>query len=158
MFGIMVDIILWKCWDWETYCKVFLVSFQISRSKATREMNNHHRQLFRDHFKLAEISTSSKSSNHNWVHIKALQFKLTARQSDSFVMSCYRPQTKFVKVMFLHLSVIPLTGGCLPQYMLGYTPQADPPPPGADTSPWDQTPLEQTPLPPCAVHAGRYRQ
>ena len=36
------------------------------------------------------------------------------------------------KVIFLHLSVILFTGGCLPQCMLGY-------PPGADT------PREQTP-------------
>ena len=36
--------------------------------------------------------------------------------------SCYRLQTKFAKVMFLHLSVILFRGGCLPQCMLGYTP------------------------------------
>ena len=58
------------------------------------------------------------------------------------------------KVIFLHLSVILFTGGCLPQCMLGYpeqtppgarhTPQADTHIPGADT-PQDQThPLEQT--------------
>ena len=63
----------------------------------------------------------------------------------------YRPQTKFAKVMFLHLSVILFTGGCLPQCMLGYTPSgADTPwsrhPPGADI-PSQQTPLEQTPTP-----------
>ena len=34
----------------------------------------------------------------------------------------YCLQMKFVKVMFLHLSVILFTGGCLPQCMLGYTP------------------------------------
>ena len=58
----------------------------------------------------------------------------------------YRPQTKFAKVMFLHLSVILFTGGCMPQCMMGYThlvadtpspPGADIPgnrhPPGADT-------------------------
>ena len=67
----------------------------------------------------------------------------------------YRPQTKFAKVMFLHLSVILITGGggCLPQCMLGSIPQdkrqtspdqrqtplgpeADPPGPEADTLPW----------------------
>ena len=43
--------------------------------------------------------------------------------------SCYRPQTKFAKVIFLHLSVShSVHGGGLPQCMLGYTP-----PTGADT-------------------------
>ena len=56
---------------------------------------------------------------------------------------------KFAKVMFLHLSVShSVHRGCLPQCMLGYTPQplgADtPPPPGAGT--------------PFTVHAGRYGQ
>ena len=37
----------------------------------------------------------------------------------------YRPQRSCGKVMFLHLSVILSTGGCLPQCMLGYTPPAD---------------------------------
>ena len=46
----------------------------------------------------------------------------------------YRPQTKFAKVMFLHLSVILFTwGGCLPQCMLGYTPSRADIPLGADT-------------------------
>ena len=48
------------------------------------------------------------------------------------------------KVIFLHLSVILLTGGVLPQCMLGYHP-----PPGADTTtPWSRHPPEQTPLGP----------
>ena len=37
----------------------------------------------------------------------------------------YRPQTKFVKVMFLHLSVshsVHSGRGCLPPFMLGYRP------------------------------------
>ena len=73
-------------------------------------------------------------------------------------MFCYRPQTKFAKVMFLHLSVShSVHRGCLPQCMLGYIhPQADTPsqeqtttrsrhplrsryPLGADT-PQEQTP------------------
>ena len=45
--------------------------------------------------------------------------------------------------MFLQVSVILLTRGCLPQCMLGYTP------PGADTpreqTPWSRHPPEQTP-------------
>ena len=51
--------------------------------------------------------------------------------------TCYRPQTKFAKVMFLHLSVshsVHKGGGCLPQCMLGYTPRSRHPP-GADTPP-----------------------
>ena len=34
----------------------------------------------------------------------------------------YRPQTKFAKGMFLHVSVCPQGVGCLPHCMLGYTP------------------------------------
>ena len=62
-----------------------IVSFQIWRSKATRETNNDHRQLFPDHLK---TSASSKSASHNRVHIKALQLKLTDSHSDSSFMSC----------------------------------------------------------------------
>ncbi len=51
----------------------------------------------------------------------------------------YRLQTKFAKVMFLHLSVSHcLQGGCLPQCMLRYIPP-------------EQTPQEQTP-PPVSKH------
>ena len=63
----------------------------------------------------------------------------------------YRPQTKFAKVMFLHVSVILSTRrGGLSQCMPGYPPEQTPPGtrhthPGADT-------------PPYAVHAGRYGQ
>ena len=57
---------------------------------------------------------------------------------------CYRPQTMFAKVMFLHLSVILFTGGGLQQCN-----------PGIHTP----LPREQTThLPPCAVHAGRCGQ
>ena len=53
------------------------------------------------------------------------------------------------KVMFLHLSVILFTGGCLPQCMLGYTPHGQTPPLGRHP-PWadtlhGQTPPRQTP-------------
>ena len=56
----------------------------------------------------------------------------------------YRPQTKFAKVMFLHLSVSHSVhrGGCLPQCILGYTPL------GADT------PREQTCPPPAQCMLG----
>ena len=61
----------------------------------------------------------------------------------------YRPQTKFAKVMFLHLSVSHSVhmGGHLPQCMLGY---ADPLP--------RSRPLGAEIPPPPAVHAGRYGQ
>ena len=112
---------------------------------------------------------------------------------------CYDPLLKSDdKVQFTHIyllpamklgqgyvftvSVILLTGGCLPQCMLGYTPpheqtlpeqtplRADIPlgadPPGADTPLGVDTPQEQTPpgadIPqsrhPPAEHAGRYSQ
>ena len=78
----------------------------------------------------------------------------------------YRPQTKFAKVMFLHVSVILSTGGGLPQCMLGYHPpeQTPPPRPGthplrADT-PWTRHPPPSgaDTSPPGAVHARRYGQ
>ena len=66
-----------------------------------------------------------------------------------------RPQRSWAKVMFLQASVILLTGGGLPQCMLGYTPWEQTPPtsrhpheqtpphrhpPGTDTPLWEQTP------------------
>ena len=63
----------------------------------------------------------------------------------------YHLQQSWGKVMYLEASVILLTGGGLPQCMLGYHPLgADPPgadPPGADT-PQEQTPSGADPLPP----------
>ena len=79
------------------------------------------------------------------------------------VIDCYRPQRSWAKVMFLQASVILLTGGCLPQCMLGYTPpkSRQPPksrhpqsrhpsksrhPPETDTPPGSRhPPQEQTP-------------
>ena len=67
----------------------------------------------------------------------------------------YRPQMKFVKVMFLHMSVSHCSGGVLPQCMLGYPPGADtlreqtPPsgtPPSLAHPPLWHTPLWHTPL------------
>ena len=59
-------------------------------------------------------------------------------------LTCYHPQTKFAKVMFLHLSVILFTGGgCLPQCMLGYTP------PGPEADP----PQDPRQTPPCGRYA-----
>ena len=65
----------------------------------------------------------------------------------------YRPQTKFAKVMFLHLPVShSVHRGCLPQCMLGYTH------PGS-RHPWEQTPppQEQTPLQEQTTSRSRHR-
>ena len=70
----------------------------------------------------------------------------------------YRPQTKFAKVMFLHMSVCPQGGGvcpiaCWDTHPRGRHPLGRPPlgrhPPGQ--TPPGQTPPGQTP--PCVVHA-----
>ena len=61
----------------------------------------------------------------------------------------YRPQTKFAKVMFLHVSVILSTGGGVPG-------QVHPPEPGnLDT---DQVHPPGTRYTPRPVYAGRYGQ
>ena len=57
----------------------------------------------------------------------------------------YRPQRSWAKVMFLQASVILLTGGCLPQCMLGYTPPGSRHHPPRQTPPWSRPPLKQTP-------------
>ena len=73
--------------------------------------------------------------------------------SDGFPAShinSYRPQTKFAKVMFLHLSVILSTGGGSASVHAGIPPPQSRHPPGTDTppgtdappgtdTPWDQT-------------------
>ena len=60
-------------------------------------------------------------------------------QGPDYICYFYRPQTKFAKVMFLHLSVsYSVHGGVLPQCMLGY--------------PRDQAPPEQTHTPPRSRH------
>ena len=86
----------------------------------------------------------------------------------------YRPQRSWGKVMFLHVSVILFIGGSAsvhagipPPPTTAGTPSGAGTPLGAGTtqeqmppkeqSPREQTPQEQVP-PPCAVHAGRYRQ
>ena len=66
------------------------------------------------------------------------------------MLSCYRPQRSWGKVMFSQACVILFTEGCLPQCMLGYhTPPWDQAPPGTDTPrtrhPRPGTPREQTP-------------
>ena len=54
----------------------------------------------------------------------------------------YQPQRSWAKVMFLQVSVILPTGGCLPQCMLGYHTL-----PGADTPLGADTPQSRHPLP-----------
>ena len=72
----------------------------------------------------------------------------------------YRPQRSWAKVMFLQASVILLTGGCLSQCMLGYTPppRADSMPrsrhPPKQTPPWSRAPQEQPPGADTPPHPG----
>ena len=72
--------------------------------------------------------------------MKCLKFTLVTISWHKYDANCnYHPQTKFAKVMFLHLSVShSVHGGGLPQCMLGY-----PPGPGTPGSrhppPWEQT-------------------
>ena len=77
-----------------------------------------------------------------------------------YFLSSYRPQTKFAKVMFLHVSVSHSVhrGRGLAQYMEGYTPPPDQrqaPPPRSGTPHRRHPPGPDTPH---AVHAGRYGQ
>ena len=72
------------------------------------------------------------------------------------MLSCYCPQTKFAKVMFLQVSVCPQEG-CLPHCMLGHTPwqvhpregttpsRYTPTTPRAGTPPWQVHPRAGTP-------------
>ena len=71
----------------------------------------------------------------------------------------YRPQTKFAKVMFLHLSISHSVhrGVCLSACWDSRTPSGAHTPQEQTHTPGADTPQEQTP-PPCAVHAGRYGQ
>ena len=54
--------------------------------------------------------------------------------------TCYRPQTKFVKVMFLQMSVILFTGGVCLSACWDTSPRSRPP--------WEQTPPRSRPPPP----------
>ena len=72
----------------------------------------------------------------------------------------YRPQTKFAKVMFLHVSVCPRGRGVhgqVPPHRPGSPPgPGTPPRPG--TPPWTRYTPRLFTHPPRAVHAGRYGQ
>ena len=63
------------------------------------------------------------------------------------MFSCYRPQTKFAKVVFLHLSVILFSGGVCLSACLGYTPPGSRHPPREQIppTPMSRHPPEQTP-------------
>ena len=79
--------------------------------------------------------------------------------SDNQIHNIYRPQTKFAKVMFLHVSVCPQgVPGQVPP-VGRYTPLAGTPPwPGTPQAgtPWAGTPPVGRYTTPGAVHAGRY--
>ena len=107
------------------------------------------------------VSSAVPYANHHYsfVLISARLFVVMSMQhltlkdySLSTIVHIYRPQTKFAKVMFLHLSVSPLFTGwwwyTLPR--TGTPPrQVHPPgqtPPGAGTSPDRYTPLGRHPL------------
>ena len=74
------------------------------------------------------------------MHVKR-EWKTIIEQKDDVItnmlcmdeLHCYRPQRNYGKVMFLHLSVILFTGGCVGRH----SPQ--PETPWADTSPSGQT-------------------
>ena len=83
--------------------------------------------------------------------------------------SSYRPQTKFAKVMFLHLSVshsvhrgvsASVHAGTHPPWVQtppgADTPQEADTPKEADTPPRKRTPPGSRHPPSCTVHAGRY--
>ena len=56
-------------------------------------------------------------------------FSISIRKGKFEMVSIITGRNEVVaKVMFLQVSVILLTGGCLPQCMLGYHPQSRPPP------------------------------
>ena len=103
-------------------------------------------KFYRDVTLKASVSTSQMShSTHVTMKSKHIKYNHLLSSPESLSVEpltavgfwdFYRPQTKFAKVMFLHLSVshsVHREGGCLPQWMLGYT-----------TSPWADTPRADT--------------
>ena len=82
-----------------------------------------------------------------------VQHLICTLQCFLFCQTNYRPQRSWAKVIFSQVCVknsVHRGGGCLPQCMLGYTPQEQTPPgsrhpPGADTPLGADTPREQTP-------------
>ena len=75
------------------------------------------------------------------------------------VLTFFRPQRSWSKVMFLHLSLILFTGrGCLPQCMLGYIPLGGDPPGRhqVDTLPPRKTPPGSSAYWEIRATSGRY--
>ena len=88
-----------------------------------------------------------------WITSQCLQLK------GLFPSSSYRPQTKFAKVMILHVSVCPQGRG---EYLVRYLPWVGTPPgrfiSQAGTPPRQVPPGQVQTPPPRAVHASRYGQ
>ena len=75
------------------------------------------------HTPLSAVQTAMRQIEaRNFLHpkISILVNHVKLTHNLFFRISPYRPQTKFAKVMFLHVSVILSMGGCLPHCMLGY--------------------------------------
>ena len=72
--------------------------------------------------------------------LRPILHRIVLKRSNCVTSDCYRPETKFAKVMLSQVSVCPQGGlplvpwGCLP------------PPPGRHPSPWADTPWKDTPL------------
>ena len=111
------------------------------------------------------VQNSTRRNVIIWRHVPtSLDYRDMLRRR--WLLRC-RPQTKFAKVMFLHMSVILSTGGRVCPSACW---DAHPPGPEAGTPPQDQrqTPPQtrgrlppdqrQNPSPTGAVHAGRYGQ
>ena len=69
-----------------------------------RRKNNHcSHQPFPDHCELAETMASSKSSSHNQVHTKALQFKLSVTPCRNFSNFFLKTTRSIISVQILVL-------------------------------------------------------
>ena len=90
-----------------------------------------------DRCKNITLPQTSFAGGKYCVHVPSVWYEWTGDSSEqvSLFLRFHRPQTKFAKVMFLHLSVILFTGGVLSQHAMGQTPPrkkpGSPPPPRA---------------------------
>ena len=116
-----------------------------------------------EHTPLSAVQTAMRQIEaRNFLHPKMsiLVKHLKLTHNLFFRISHYRPQTKFAKALFLHLSVILFTGwvggGVCPSACWDTQPQP-PPAPEADTTLRTDTPHPWS-RPPCTVHAGGYGQ
>ena len=69
---------------------------------------------------------------HGFAELHALDFHIACQRTCGKVMFTARKRSLQRLCFYTCMSVILFTGGCLPQYMLGYTPQEQTPP-RADT-------------------------